>query len=256
MEILNKYNTMTIESDNYIINLLQDKYTEYQSKWDYNDINDPNVLIYLNQRTSRVAALEWTDFGFFRITDSQSELTVLSRMPDIDAGQTFAMYKFWKEDDWNKFVQLYHKGADSNSFRTDIPLQRSTVDRNGHIWEFVSTKRPGDGIGQTDVHYFDKEKTRLENDVINLIDQYYSYIKAMKEISTDGLVASVNVAHALRDSEGFYFVKGFRGWNDPFESVIRGSIEGFRPLLLTFGFDDIFVKQWWDVARSKWESLL
>ena len=47
-----------------IVAILQDKYTEYQSKWDYDDQNDANVLISPNKDI----ALEWTDYGLYRIT--------------------------------------------------------------------------------------------------------------------------------------------------------------------------------------------
>jgi hypothetical protein len=241
------------QNDNFIINLLQRKYIDRQSTWNYDYLNDPNVLISPNKDI----ALEWTDYGLHRTTKTQSQLTVLDAWNRLKPGQTFTMYKVWDATDWYKFETVYKEGIKTKNFRTDIPVNRFTVEFDNNLWEYTHLMRPGTGIGQTNVHYFDPDKINLESDVNNLIDQFYYLVKSMIEVSPNGLIPPFSCMHALRDTEGFYFSKGFRGWSQPPSKIIQSSILTSSVWLAHLtGLNDAFVTNWVSSAKSKWESLL
>jgi hypothetical protein len=240
------------QTDNFIINVLQNKYTEYQSKWNYDDLDDPNVLISPNKDI----AIEWSDYGLYRITKTQSQLTLMDNWNVLKAGHTFTMYKVWDNTDWYKFQMVYLEGVGSKNFRTDIPINRTTVNFNNHLWEYTHIMRPDNGIGQTNMHYFDQEKIRLESDVNNLIDQFYYLVKSMITVSPNGLIPPFNCISALRDDSGFYFLKGFRGWSQPPSKIIHASILAAPLWLTSMGLSETFINNWVSSATSKWKSLL
>lgn len=243
---------LTPQSNNFIIDILQNKYDEYQSKWDYDDRNDPNVLISPNKDI----ALEWTDYGLYRVTQTQSQLTLMDYWNGLEPGHTYTMYKVWGPDDWSMFQSVYVEGIMSESFRTDIPVNRFTTEFNGSLWEYTHIMRPGMGFGQTDVHYFDRERARLEIDVNNLIDQFYCLVQSMISVSTTGLIPPLNCCYALRDDQGFYFPKGFRGWPHAPSKIIQSSIASSRDWLASLGLGEQFINTWIATATSKWGTLL
>ena len=243
---------LTPQSNDFIINILQDKYTEYQSKWDYDDRNDPNVLISPNKDI----ALEWTDYGLYRVTQTQTQLTLMDYWNGLEPGHTFTMYKVWDANDWPRFQSLYVIGATTEQFRTDVPVNRFTTEVNGDLWEFNQIIRPGMGFGQTDMHSFDRERTRLEIDVNNLIDQFYHLIKSMMDVSPNKLIPPTNCCYALRDDLGFYFPKGFRGWSQPPAKIIQASLATSQSWLTSLGLRQEFIANWISTATSKWGTLL
>jgi hypothetical protein len=232
-----------------LVEKLKEKYSEWENKWDYDDSQDPDILI----SPEKDIAIEWTDNGMYKI--SKSGLDVEIEFTDFRQGHTFGLYRGYDIESWQKYRELYVKASTSNAFRIDVPLSIDKIDFKGEEWEYHHMVRPGSSMGFCNFNHYDPEKLNLLTHLNQLTENYYQLMSAAKDIG-DGLVPAVLIGNTLRDSEGFYFVRQTRRWDQDIVKTIDDSIYSLPIFLKYFlEIEESTCQQWKIDAVSKWESL-
>jgi hypothetical protein len=234
------------------IKRLKEKYNEWENKWDYDDSQDPNILI----APEKDVAIEWADNGMYKI--SKMDLNVEIEYTDFREGHTFGIYQGYDMDSWQKYRELYIRSK-TNAFRIDVPISVDKIDFKGEEWEYHHLMRPDNSLGFANFHHFDPEKLNLSTHLNQLKDSYYQVLLSAKEIAAeygnDDLPA-ILVGNVLRDHLGFYFIRPGRRWNQKIDRLVDDSVHAV-PFLFKYALhlDDAIYQEWKTDAISKWESL-
>jgi hypothetical protein len=237
-----------------MINVLQSKYDSYtDERWNYDDSNDPNILI----GASKTTALEWTDTGYFSIIKNQHQYSV--SFTDFVIGHTFKLVKNYEVFDWNCYQKVYLEGIKTNGFSVDVPLERSLVDFYGSAWEYTRVMRQGQGTGEAHVKNLSAEQCQEQFNLA--IDDYYNLLNAFIRQGLENntnCIPSVNIRNRVLDNTGkSTYLKNYDLWNNPVEKTIKLSIEMGELEISHMPFlSSDFRADWKSRAIDKWSSLI
>jgi hypothetical protein len=232
-----------------------------QDIWNYDDSIDPNRLV----SPLKDAVIEWNDTGYFEIKKDKIMFN------DCVNGHTFTLKKNGTREDWKKFQDLFIEASETKLFRIDAPIFREELLIAEIPWEYTKVARPGGGVGQiADQHYMN---TNLLVDFMNsIIDPFYYIIKSAIDVVNNNprltdpatgfhppiTIPQLSIRHALKDDQGYYFVKNFDQWDQNPEKVIRTCITLGQIMIKDLGttVPPEFLNDWTVRSFNKWTSLL
>lgn len=240
---------------------LKEKLASYTpEKWNYDDSNDPNILI----GSSKTTAFEWDDNGFYQIyqlppKDTGDEKVTQYRISYTNCveGHTYALAQNYGPNDWMMYQEVYLEGIRTKKFRVDAPLERELVDVNGEQWEYTRVMRPGQGHGE---NQYNVPPEQVVDYFQSTVQEYYDLLSAYISVGkAHGLnkIPRLNVFHKSRDNQGFYYTRNAQMWDKDIGSVVRQSLGMFeflisKPTVIDNNLKASILEQ----ATIKWNSLI
>ena len=248
-----------------MLDILTQKYQSAvdQDIWNYNDSNDPAVLV----SPSKDIVIEWTDSGYFEVKKDKITFNdcVNGHTYSLRKDETRSYRRDSSREDWRKFQELFIDASNTKLFRIDAPILREEITINNNDWEYTKVARPGASIGKISNQHF-MDPSIIEQFMEDIIDPYYYVIAGAIKVAnnTPGLpgfppiaIPKISIRHANRDNQGYFFVKNFDQWGQSPEVVIDTCIKLGQLIMRDLGTSSSeFIDQWTTKATNKWGSLL
>ena len=228
-----------------------------QDVWNYDDSNDPNVLV----SPFKDIVIEWTDTGYYQY---QKDKVMFN---DCVNGHTYSLRKDGTTEDWKKFQDLFIDASETKLFRIDAPIFRQVHEIDNANWEYTKAARPGAGIGTVDDQHFMNPQL-IKQFMEDIIDPYYHAIETAIKVAKNNpptnsplplTIPDISVRHILKDKQGYYFAKNFDLWDQDPGRVIEMCVGTCQMIMRDIGTATIsqeFIDQWTVTAVNKWTSLV
>jgi hypothetical protein len=167
-----------------MLDILTQKYQSAvaQDIWNYNDSNDPAVLVC----PSKDIVIEWTDSGYFEVKKDKITFNdcVNGHTYSLRKDETRSYRRDSSREDWRKFQELFIDASNTKLFRIDAPIFREEITIDNNDWEYTKIARPGASIGKIYNQHFMDPGT-IEQFMEDIIDPYYYVIAGAIKVANN-----------------------------------------------------------------------
>lgn len=213
--------------------------------WTTDKISEFNSTLLINP-TEEQFAWEWTDTGFFYISDSLVEFT------NIDTNQCFSINSKIDPNRWTLFRQVYINACEDKKVLIEAPMFRELTTVNGTAYEYIETRMHGSRIGKF-------QHLNSDEFISKLVEDVYQYMLILKSVSQDNNYPYVNFFDRIKTNIGFQWKRPMTQWNKSLDKVIgfcqeqlQAALEIFPDQKLTDDKKELIIAE----ATQKWSQLL
>ena len=153
-------------------------------------------------------------------------------------GSTIKLRKKWKDTDYISYTEMQKVGAESGSFKFDVPVYRDIVEVNGTMVEYIEFNSPIDshGAGHSDI-WLSKNKLSV-SDFTDLMSFYVvtagEVFKAATEISRNnncGIPSELcKIINFYKDNDQWIVTESM-DWSTDFDDAIAAHLTFFGQFL-------------------------